>query len=180
VADKPSPVRRIVTGHGADGSAQVFIDEPARNVRAGASPGHFSTLMWCSETMPVKIPVGVDIEDMGGRMLGTYPPVNGTRFMIAEFPPAVNVEMHRTETIDYVIVLDGEIEMESDQGRRITMKRNDVLIQRGTNHRWINNGDEVCRLAFVLIDAEPLGIGDPIPRGGIASLHQRATGAGDD
>jgi mannose-6-phosphate isomerase-like protein (cupin superfamily) len=70
-------------------------------------------------------------------------------------------------------VLDGEIEMEMDHGRRVVMKRNDVLIQRGTNHRWINTSSEVCRLAFVLIDAEPLGIGDPIPRGGIASLHRK-------
>ena len=168
MADKPDPIRRVVTGHDAGGSAKVIIDGNAGNVRTGSSPGQFTTLMWCTDSMPCAMPVGEDAEDMGARKLGTYPPVNGTRFMIAEYPPGNHPRMHRTETIDYIIVLDGRIDMELDEGRMVTLNKGDVMIQRGTYHAWINKYDEVCRMAFVLIDAEPLGIGKPVPRGGIA------------
>ena len=114
------------------------------------------------------MPVGEDAADMGALKLGTYPPVNGTRFMIADYPPSNIPRMHRTETIDYIIVLDGKIDMELDEGRMVTLNKGDVMIQRGTYHAWINRYEENCRMAFVLIDAEPLGIGKPVPRGGIA------------
>lgn len=163
----PQNIRRIVTGHDKNGSAKVIIDADAQNTRTGSSPGQFTTLMWCTDSMPATMPLGEDAEDMGARKLGTYPPVNGTRFMIAEYPPGNHPRMHRTETIDYIIVLDGEIDMELDEGRMVSMKRGDVMIQRGTYHAWINRGPDVCRMAFVLIDAEPLGIGKPVARGGI-------------
>lgn len=165
---KPDPIRRVVTGHDGNGSAKVIVDGEAGNIRGGSSPGQFSTLMWCTDSAPCTMPVGEDAEDMGARTLGTYPPVNGTRFMIAEYPPGNHPRMHRTETIDYIIVLDGKIDMELDEGRMVTLNRGDVLIQRGTYHAWINRYDETCRMAFVLIDAEPLGIGKPVPRGGVA------------
>ena len=72
--------------------------------------------------------------------------------------------MHRTETIDYVIVLSGEVEMEMDNST-IKLKAGDVLVQRGTNHAWINRGTAPARVAFILVDAKPLGIGHPITRG---------------
>ena len=162
------PIRRIITGHDEKGSARVIIDGEAMNIRTAAVPGQFSTLMWCTDSMPCDMPVGEKAEDMGGRILGTYPPVNGTRFMIAEYPPGVTGKMHRTETIDYIIVLDGEIDMELDEGRMTNLKRGDVMIQRGTYHSWINRSSETCRMAFVLIDARPLGIGEPVLRGAIA------------
>ena len=162
------PIRRVVTGHDDRGSAKVIVDGEATNIRPSPRPGQYSTLMWCTDSMPCDMPVGEGAEDMGNRILGTYPPVNGTRFMIAEYPPGNTARMHRTETIDYIIVLDGEIDMELDEGRMVHLKRGDVMIQRGTYHAWINKGSETCRMAFVLIDAKPLGIGDPVPRGGIA------------
>ena len=69
--------------------------------------------------------------------------------------------MHRTETIDYAIVLEGEIEMDMD-GSTVMMKAGDVMVQRGTNHAWANRSTARARVAFVLIDAAPLGIGHPI------------------
>ena len=168
----PQPVRRIVTGHDANGAAKAIIDGPAQNTRPGSSPGNLKKQMWCTDSMPTKMPVGEDAEDMGARILGTYPPVNGSRFMIAEYPPGNHPRMHRTETIDYIIVLDGEIDMEMDEGRMVSMKRGDVMIQRGTYHSWINRSAEVCRMAFVLMDAEPLGIGDPVPRGAVVGDHK--------
>ena len=168
----PQPIRRIVTGHDSKGSAKVLIDGPAQNTRTGSSPGQFTTLMWSTDSMPTKMPIGDDAEDMGARSLGTYPPVNGSRFMIAEYPPGNHPRMHRTETIDYIIVLDGEIDMELDEGRMVTMKRGDVMIQRGTYHSWINKSADVCRMAFVLMDAEPLGLGHPVARGAIVGDHK--------
>ena len=150
------PIRRVVTGHDDNNVAKVIIDGDAKNIRGGR-PGQFTTLMWCTDSAPCTMPVGEHVEDMGDRKLGTYPPVAGTRFMIAEYPPNNAAVMHRTETIDYIIVLSGMIDMELDKGEMTTLKQGDVMIQRGTNHAWINRYSEPCRMAFVLIDAEPLG-----------------------
>jgi quercetin dioxygenase-like cupin family protein len=156
MTNSSTPIRRVVTGHTDDNVATVLIDDVARNVR-GNRPGQYTTLMWCTDGAPADMAVGLDAEDMGERKLGTYPPVNGTRFMIAEYPPNNAAVMHRTETIDYIIVLSGKIDMELDKGEMVTIKQGDVMIQRGTNHAWINRYDEVCRMVFVLVDAKPLG-----------------------
>ena len=157
-------IRRVVTGHDANGKAKVIVDDIAANERGGSTAGQRNTLMWCTDAMPCAMPVGEDAEDMGARKLGTYPPVNGTRFMIADYPPGNIPRMHRTETVDYIIVLEGEIEMELDDGQTVTIRRGDVMIQRGTNHAWRNVSDKPCRMAFVLIDAQPLGLGHALPR----------------
>ena len=162
---KPTEHRRIVTGHAADGTATVVVDGPATNTKS-TQANQYSTLMWATDSMPCDMPVGLDVEDMGQRKLGTYPPANGTRFMIAEYPPGNHPRRHRTETIDYIIVLSGEIDMELDKGETVTLKQGDVMIQRGTYHAWINRGTATCRMAFVLIDAKPLGIGDALKREG--------------
>ena len=153
------PIRRIVTGH--DGEvAEVLIDAPASNAKYPA-PGTVSTLMWSTDSAPAKIPVGRDVEDMGARIMGTAPPVQGTRFAVIDFPPGNTPHMHRTETIDYVLVLEGEIEMDMDQST-VKMKAGDIMVQRGTNHAWANRSNARARVAFVLIDAVPLGIGKPV------------------
>jgi quercetin dioxygenase-like cupin family protein len=156
-------IRRIVTGHDAAGVAKVLSDGPATNVRTSPA-GNTATLMWCTDEMPCDVAIGETIEDLGNRKLGTPPPANGTRFTINEIPPGNVGVMHRTETVDYVIVLSGEIEMDLDDSS-VKMKAGDVMIQRGTNHRWSNRGTVPARIAFVLIDAKPLGIGEPVARG---------------
>jgi quercetin dioxygenase-like cupin family protein len=160
----PRPIRRIVTGHDAAGKAKVLIDAPAANVKS-SRPGQFSTLLWCTEGSPAEMPIGDGAEDMGARLLGTYPPQGGTRFMIAEYPPGNVPRRHRTETIDYIVVLSGRIEMDLDDGGSVAMEPGDVMVQRGTYHAWRNPGPDVCRMAFVLVDAQDLGIGDPVKRG---------------
>lgn len=160
----PQPIRRIVTGHDAAGKAKVLIDAPAGNIK-NSRPGQFSTLIWCTAESPAAMPVGEDAEDLGARTLGTYPPAGGTRFMIAEYPPGNVPRRHRTETIDYIVVLSGAIEMELDDGETVAMGPGDVMVQRGTYHAWRNPGPEVCRMAFVLVDAQDLGIGEPVRRG---------------
>lgn len=156
------PIRRVVTGHDANGVAKVLIDGPATNVRS-SRPGSASTLMWSTDEMPADIAIGEAIEDLGARTLGTAPPANGTRFTINDIPPGRPGLMHRTETLDYAIVLAGEIDMVTDDAT-VTLRTGDVVIQRGTNHSWVNRSTQPARIAFVLIDAKPLGIGNPRTR----------------
>jgi quercetin dioxygenase-like cupin family protein len=153
-------IRRIVTGHDRNQVAKILIDGPATNRRT-RNTGSVSTLIWCTDRTPADIRAGENIEDMGARLLGTPPPRNGTRFTVNDIPPGRTGPMHRTETIDYVIVLTGEIDMETDDST-IRLKAGDVLVQRGTNHAWVNRGSEPARVAFILIDATPLGIGNPV------------------
>jgi quercetin dioxygenase-like cupin family protein len=153
-------IRRIVTGHDRNQVAKILIDGTATNRRT-RNTGSVSTLIWCTDRTPADIRAGENIEDMGARLLGTPPPRNGTRFTVNDIPPGRTGPMHRTETIDYVIVLAGEIDMETDDST-IRLKAGDVLVQRGTNHAWVNRGSEPARVAFILIDATPLGIGNPV------------------
>ena len=164
-SDKPDypPIRRIVTGHDAREIAKVITDGPATNWKS-SSPGTVSTLIWSTDSTPADISLGETIEDLGARMLGTAPPANGTRFAVIDFPPGNSGRMHRTETIDYVIVISGEIDMDMDNST-VRLKAGDVMVQRGTHHAWVNRGTERARLAFVLIDATPLGIAHPVVGG---------------
>lgn len=156
------PIRRVVTGHDRDNVAKVIMDGPATNAKAGAS-GATSTLIWSTDSTPADCPIGEDIEDLGARVIGTPPPENGSRFAVITFPPGNPGRMHRTETIDYVVVISGEIDMDMD-GSTVKLKAGDVLVQRATNHAWVNRSNEPARVAFVLLDARPLGIGQPIVR----------------
>ena len=157
------PIRRVVTGHDGRNVAKVIRDGAAANTKVPRE-GVASTLMWCTDAMPADMEVGENAEDMGARILGTAPPENGTRFIVMEFAPGVVSEMHRTETIDYIAVLDGEIEMDMDDST-VKLRTGDIMVQRGTNHAWANRGTVPARLAIVLLDAKPLGIGHPRLRG---------------
>jgi quercetin dioxygenase-like cupin family protein len=156
-------IRRVVTGHDDKGAAKVLTDGPATNAKF-PSQGVASTLIWCSDQMPADIAAGEQIEDMATRLLGAPPPENGSRFVVIEFAPNTPGVMHRTETLDYVIVLSGEIAMDTDQGS-VALRAGEVMVQRGTNHAWSNRSNAPARVAFVLLDAKPLGIGKPILRG---------------
>jgi quercetin dioxygenase-like cupin family protein len=156
-------IRRVITGHDAADTATVIIDAPATNTKTPRE-GVASTLMWCTDAMPADIAIGEAAEDMGARILGTAPPENGSRFIVMEFAPGVVSEMHRTETIDYIVVLSGEIDMDMDRSS-VKLRAGDVMVQRGTNHAWVNRSAAPARLAIVLLDAKPLGIGHPRLRG---------------
>lgn len=157
------PIRRVVTGHDGD-VATIVSDAPATNTKFPGD-GVVSTLVWSTDEMPADISRGLAIEDRGARLLGAAPPENGSRFAVIDFQPGCPAVMHRTETIDYVLVLFGEIEMDTDNGVSVKLKAGDVMVQRGTNHAWANRGSVSARVAFVLLDAKPLGIGKPILRG---------------
>lgn len=172
-------VRRIVTGHDASGKAVVVRDGPAPNVLIRAVGGLVSTQLWRTFATPADN-TGDDDPVVGE--IVTPPPPNGSVFRIVEFGPigqdaealdnsaiaaalgakaadgAANRHpfMHRTDSIDYAIVLAGEIDMLLDDSE-VHCATGDVIILRGTNHAWVNNGAVTCRIAFILIDAEPAG-----------------------
>jgi quercetin dioxygenase-like cupin family protein len=149
-----------VTGHSSAGIAKVLMDGTARNAKF-PTEGLISTLLWCTDRTPADIAIGEAVEDMGARIIGTPPPPRGSRFCMMEFAPGTRSAMHRTETVDYIVVLSGEVDMEMDDST-VTLRAGDVMVQRGTNHAWVNNGSETARFAVVLLDAEPLGIGRPV------------------
>ena len=86
---------------------------------------------------------------------------NGTIFRVIEFAPGLAARNHRTDSIDYIVVISGEIDMELD-GSVVHLKAGDVMVQRGTIHNWVNRGTAPCVLAVVLIDAKPVEAGGKV------------------
>jgi quercetin dioxygenase-like cupin family protein len=149
-------VRRVVTGHAADGRAVVKIDEVSKNVISNR-PGASACVIWTTESFPVN---NSGDDDEALRQVGTTLK-NGTVFRVIEFAPGVAPRNHRTDSIDYAVVISGEIDMELDDAV-VHLNAGDVLVQRGTIHNWINRGSEPCVMAFVLIDAKPAEAGGKV------------------
>jgi quercetin dioxygenase-like cupin family protein len=147
-------IRRVVTGHDASGHAIVKIDEVTKNLTS-SRPGATACVVWTTEGFPVD---NTGEEDAGLRKTGTTLD-NGTVFRILELAPGVSPRNHRTDSIDYAVVMSGEVDMELDD-TTVHLKAGDVLVQRGTIHNWVNRGTEPCVIAFVLIAAKPVTIGD--------------------
>jgi quercetin dioxygenase-like cupin family protein len=143
-------IRRVVTGHDREGRAVVAIDETCKNV-ISRRPNHASCVVWSTGEFPTDNDTDAD---GGAREVATVDP-NGTVFRLVEYSPGVAPRNHRTESVDYAIVLSGEIDMEMD-GTTVHLKAGDVLVQRGTIHNWINRGTEPCTVAFVLVAAKPV------------------------
>ena len=146
-----SELRRVVTGHDDKGRAKVLIDETVQNVFS-PRPGAAYSVIWSTEDQPISndgnadpsrktIPTSID---------------NGTVFRIVQYEPGVSPRVHRTDSIDYAVVISGEIDMELDDGVVVHLKAGNVLVQRGTIHNWVNRGTVPCRIAFSLIAARPV------------------------
>ena len=149
-------VRRVVTGHDPGGRAIVKIDEISKNLLS-RRPGQTSCVIWTTDTIPA------DNTGEGDTALGQVATTRagGTVFRIGEFAPGVAPRNHRTDSIDYAVVLSGEIDMQLDD-TEVHLKAGDVLVQRGTMHNWVNRGTEPCVIAFVLIDAKPVTVGGKV------------------
>jgi quercetin dioxygenase-like cupin family protein len=158
-ASSMKTLRRVVTGHDTANVAKVLLDTVVPSQDTGRSDAQVYAV-WNTAETPADIAIGETIEDRGPLSHKTPPPPNGTRLTVIDYPPGNKGNMHRTESIDYVIVMQGEIDMDMDDST-IKLKAGDVMIQRGTNHAWFNRGTETARIAFVLVDAKPLGIGHP-------------------
>jgi quercetin dioxygenase-like cupin family protein len=144
-------IRRVVTGHDAKGHAIVEVDEIAKNVISNR-PGASSCVVWSTKGFPVDNDGFAD--PTGGSFKTTVE--GGTVFRIVHYAPGVMPRNHRTDSIDYAVVIFGAIEMELDDGVVAKLKAGDVLVQRGTIHNWVNRGTEPCIIAFVLIAAKPV------------------------
>ena len=170
-------IRRVVTGDDVKGRSRIVEDAGATSIRSVPErPGYRAVNLWRTEQSPAKI----NSPDTAGNQRGILPPKNGSILRIIDFPPepldgaklkqmldstfggiyrdahhdrrpGVHPGMHRTETLDYAIVLEGEIYAVMDEGETL-LRAGDVLIQRGTNHAWANRSGRTARIAFVLID----------------------------
>jgi len=154
----PLQIRRVITGHDSSGRAVVKIDEVARNL-VSSRPGATAGVVWTTEGFPVD---NTGEEDAGLRKTGTTLD-NGTVFRILELAPGVTPRNHRTDSVDYAVVMSGEVDMELDDAT-VHLKAGDVLVQRGTIHNWVNRGTEPCVIAFVLIAAKPVTVGGKVLR----------------
>ena len=149
-------VRRVITGHDASGRAVVTIDEVSKNI-VSSRPGAAACVVWTTEGFPVN---NDGQGDEGLRKVGTTL-ANGTVFRVIEFAPGVAARNHRTDSIDYIVVMSGEIDMELD-GSTVHLKAGDVMVQRGTIHNWVNKGARPCVLAVVLVDAKSVEAGGKV------------------
>ena len=173
----PDCVRRVVTTVDENGKAVVLFDSDAPNKRVRPQRATVSRLLWTTKETPADIAGPVD---RGNADVGVAPPVGGSIFRVIDIPPTPREVddlpldylhsqhvgsipkrhlppshplMHATRSIDYAIIMSGEIDMLLDDSE-VHFKAGDVLIQQGTNHAWVNRGTEPCRIAFVLIDAQ--------------------------
>jgi hypothetical protein len=177
-----APVRRVVTGHDAQGLAILLEDAPVPRVqRIGGPEGPLFFEIWNTTATPAPIDRASGEPAESGIQLA--PPKGGTRLRILDVPPEAasiarltpeqarahfaevgaasasshagsgsrHAFMHRTETIDFGIVLEGELTLILDVGETV-VRAGDIVIQRGTNHGWANRSASHCRIAFVLID----------------------------
>ena len=169
-----SDVRRVVTGLDARNHAVVLFDSsiPLKQ----DSPVLSSTNFWITDSTPPSL----SMQDTANRPIGVSPPDNGTKFRLVEFapldpateaklppemimkgdshPPQKGIPvkhpmMHRTRTLDYAVVLSGEIDMMLDD-TSVHLKQGDVIVQQATNHGWVNHGTQPCRILFVLMDSK--------------------------
>ncbi|HEX5660659.1 MAG TPA: cupin domain-containing protein [Polyangiales bacterium] len=175
------PIHRVVTGHDAHGKAVVVSDGALPTVRAlEALPGMIFHEVWETRATPAPVDNG---DDPTRDPLMHQAPTNGTRIRFVDFPPdrayldqaasrmkalfeEVNDEralttladsphpmMHRSEAVDYAVVLEGEMVLVLDDSE-VVLKPGSVVVQRGTNHAWANRTDAVCRVLFVQLDGQ--------------------------
>lgn len=140
--------RRIVTAHDANGRSTVVYDGPPPASHSIVDGSTFHDI-WLTATSPTPIAT-IEEEPMNDReMVG--PPREGSLVRIVDMPPGSKADMHRTETIDYGAVLEGEVTLVLDDGSATTVGMGDVIVQRGTAHAWENRSDTPTRLLFVLL-----------------------------
>ncbi|MDB4837294.1 cupin domain-containing protein [Marinomonas sp.] len=168
--------RRVVTGHDDKGVAGIESDQIAEHILQRPNrPGVTLTNFWLSDSTPAEY--DGDVETCEGPFI-LHPPTHGSAFRCVEFLPedpevmatldgpsafaemgaganivkdARHPFMHRTDSLDYAIIVSGEIYMLMDE-EDVHLKTGDVVVQRGTNHAWSNRGTEPCVICFVLID----------------------------
>jgi quercetin dioxygenase-like cupin family protein len=157
------PPRRVVTGQDASGRGVVLSDGPPPHVR-DVPDGATFVEVWSTPSSPAPIAAAESEPAPPGGELG--PPAGGTRLRMVVMPPGTRSPVHRTETVNYGIVLKGSVVLVLD-GTERALAPGDVVIQRGTDHAWETRGAADARVAFVLVDGafeQPLRGTLPPPR----------------
>lgn len=182
--------RRVVTGHDDRGVSVVLEDGPVPVRRYLPEDGVGFFEIWQTTSSPAPIRAAEPAEPTEG-MLRVPPERQGTKIRINEFRPGYlspegrQSPIHRTESIDYGVVLEGEIVLILDDSE-VTLRAGDIAIQRGTDHAWANRSDQVCRVAFILVGAEftadlldilPAGTADALMHAGPTDDPARPTEA---
>jgi quercetin dioxygenase-like cupin family protein len=144
----PTLPRRVVTGHD-DHGVSVFLSDGAPPVVRTAPDGALFYEIWSTTAMPA--PLRAAEPDPTEGALAVPPAPNGTKIRVNEFPPGVASPMHRTQSVDYGIVLEGEMVLVLDDSE-VVLGPGDVVVQRGTDHRWENRSQRTARMVFVLVD----------------------------
>jgi quercetin dioxygenase-like cupin family protein len=174
----PTIPRRVVTGHDERG-VSVFASDGPVAVTRNAPDGAYFYEIWSTDAMPV--PIAAAEPDPTLTALTVPPPPDGTKIRINEFPPGVVSPVHRTQSVDYGIVLSGEVTLVLD-GTETVLRAGDVVVQRGTNHRWENRTAHTARMAFILVDGafapDLLGALGGEVLGGLLHDPMHAPGAG--
>lgn len=170
-------VRRIVTGHDASGQAVIVEDRRMSGAGLAEDTGRAEATffqLWATHEMPVSLTDDAMDRQRDGSMTTSLATGAGSVLRIGVLGPGARSPMHRTESLDYGVCLEGECDMELDGGEVVTVRAGDVVIQRGTSHVWHNRSDTACRFAWILLDATPVEInGQPL---GASWRHEPAPG----
>ena len=162
----PLKTRRIVTGHDASGKAVVISDEVLKAVSRGLGKGINGVEIWSTDTMPVA-QTDAEADRQRAGLVAKHNHVGsgaGTTIRITQWEPGHSLFPHRTQTLDYAVLLTGSLDMDLEDGATVTLSPGDVVVQRGTVHSWVNRGDGPATIAFILLDAEPVETNDgPLP-----------------
>ncbi|MFT4084952.1 MAG: cupin domain-containing protein [Nocardioides sp.] len=171
----PAP-RRVVTGHTPEGVSVILSDGPVPVSRELPGEGVAFHEIWNTAGAPAVI-AAEEPNEPTERTLAVPPPERGTKIRINEFAPGhldergLQSPIHRTASVDYGIVLSGEITLILD-AEEVTLRAGDIVVQRGTDHAWANRGDEVARVVFVLVDGEfDPGLAATLPGGLDGLMH---------
>jgi quercetin dioxygenase-like cupin family protein len=149
--------RRIVTAHDAEGLSVVRSDDVLTPTLIDSGDAAFQ-LVWTTQTVPVDLNADVDGPIPAGKTL-----TGGSVIRIVDMLPGKSSPMHRSYSIDYGVVLSGQLELVLDGGEVVPLKAGDIVVQRATNHLWRNpSADAVCRIAFILIESTPIIVGGQV------------------
>lgn len=150
------PSRRVVTGHDANGKSVVLSDStpPQHHPMQGSAIGADFFEMW-SEGSAVPQLTSLPASEPTERPFTIMPPTGHLIRIIDVYPPHMGGKrtiMHRTRTLDYAVVIEGEVVLVLDDSE-VILKQGDVVVQRGTDHAWENRSDRMTRMVFFHIDA---------------------------
>jgi quercetin dioxygenase-like cupin family protein len=145
------PIRRVVTGHNKNGTAVFVSDNSYETIIIPSGDAAMATI-WTTAMVPADLN---DDTDGRERDAGTTLK-SGSVIRMVDMLPGASSPMHRTNSIDYGIIISGTIELELDNKVFKTLSAGDIIVQRGTIHKWHNpSGDTICRIVFVLTEAKP-------------------------